>query len=124
MGVMDAVGYDPVNGAAFKCERAAEGEKVLHQLWRLVATVSQESVKAHSHPQARGNPPEQDAGQQRPPTEHKERGHRTDMKKRHEYSGIPLNAFGFLLSHCFVAHSNSQSFVLSKPKPQHVLNYR
>src|SRR5229473_5195113 len=115
MSVMDAVGYDPVNGTAFKCERAAEGEKVFHQLWRLVATMGQESVKTHSHAQARGNPPQQDADQQGPPTEHKERGHRTDMKDRHEYGGIPLNTFGLFLSHC-LAHSNSWAFGLNKPK--------
>src|SRR5712691_3013685 len=107
MSVMDAMGYDPVDGAAFKGERSAEGQKVLHQLWRLVATMSQESVKAHSHAQARGNPPEQDADQQRPPIEHKERGQCADMKKNHEYGGIPFDTFGFFLSHCLVAHSNS-----------------
>src|SRR5258707_5026453 len=107
MSVMDAMGYDPVDGPAFKCERAAEGQKVLDQLWRLVATMSQESVKTHSDPQACGNPPEQDTDQQRPPTEHKERGHRTDMEERHEDRGIPLNALGFLFGHRLVAHSNS-----------------
>src|SRR5882762_3389621 len=114
---MDAMGYYPVDGAAFKGERAEESEKVLDQLWRLVAPMRQKSVKTHSHAQARGNPPEQDADQQRPPAEHKERGHRTDMKKGHEYRGIPLNTLGFLVSHCLVAHSNSWAFVLSKPNP-------
>ena len=41
MSVMDAMGYDPVDRAAFECERSAEGQKVLHQLWRLVGTMSQ-----------------------------------------------------------------------------------
>src|SRR5436305_9424839 len=107
MRVMDAMRHNPVDGPAFKCERAAEGQKILHQLWRLVATMSQESVKTHSHAQARGNPPEQDANQQGLPTEHKERGHRSDMEKPHEYRGIPLNTLGFFFSHCLVAHSNS-----------------
>src|ERR1700682_3853194 len=104
MSVMDAVGYNPVDWAAFKCERAAESQKVLHQLWRLVATVSHESVKTHSHAQARGNPPEQDADQRRPPIEHKERGQCADMKKNHEYGGIPFDALALLLKHCFVNH--------------------
>src|SRR5207244_792412 len=45
----DAMGYDPVDRAPFKCERSAQGQKVFHQLWRLVGTMSQESVKTHSH---------------------------------------------------------------------------
>src|SRR5712692_5873308 len=113
MRVMDAMSYDPVDRTTLKCKRTAEGEKVLDQLWRLVATMGQESVKTHSHAQARGNPPEQDADQQRPPTEHKERRRCADVKKNHEYGGIPLNTFGFFLSHCLVAHSNSWAFGLN-----------
>src|SRR5436309_1537042 len=121
MSVMDAMGYDPIDGAALKRERAAESEKVLDQFWRLIATMSQEPVKTHSHAQARGNPPEQDADQQRSPTEPKERGHRSDMKKRHEDGGIPLNTFRSFLSHCLVAHENSWAFLLSKPTPRHLV---
>src|SRR5713226_9003657 len=107
MSVMDAMGYHPVDRTALKGECAAEGQKVLDQLWRLVTAMSQESVKPHSHAQARGNPPEQDADQQRPPAEHKERCRCTAMKNCHKYRGIPLNALGFLIGHRLVAHSNS-----------------
>ena len=58
MRVMDAVRYYPIDGTAFEGERAAEGQKILHQLWRLEAAMCQESVKADSDPQASGYPPE------------------------------------------------------------------
>src|SRR5205814_5270681 len=103
MSVMDAMGYDPVDRAAFKGERSAEGQKVCHQLWRLIGTMSQESVKTHSHAQACANPPEQDADQQGAPTEHKKRGHRADVKKRHEYGGVPFDTLAWLKD-CFVNH--------------------
>lgn len=81
MRMMDAMCYDPVDGTAFERERAADSQKVLNELWRLVATMSQESVKTHADSQARRNPPEQDRDQQRLPLESEERDYRSEMKE-------------------------------------------
>ena len=48
-----------------------------------VAAMSQEFVKTHADAQASRYPPEHDRGQQRPPTEDKERGHRSKMQECH-----------------------------------------
>src|SRR5947199_4965211 len=114
ISVMDAMCYDPLDGAAFKRERATDTQKILHQLWRLVAPMRQEPVKAHPHSQAGGNPPKQDGGHQRAPIEYKERGHRPDMKKNHEYRGIPFNTLAAFANHCFVNHCFVAPFELSK----------
>jgi purine nucleoside permease len=50
MGVVDAVRHNPIDRAAFKRERAAARQKVFNQLWRLITTMSQESVKANTNP--------------------------------------------------------------------------
>src|SRR5207302_1550555 len=53
-------------------------------------------------------------GHQRPPIEYKERGHRPDMKKNHEYRGIPFNTLAAFANHCFVNHCFVAPFELSK----------
>jgi hypothetical protein len=50
MRVVDAVRHNLIDRAAFKRERAADRQKVFNQLWRLITTMSQESVKANTNP--------------------------------------------------------------------------
>ena len=50
MRVVYAVRHNPIDRAAFKRERAAERQKVFNQLWRLITTMSQESVEANAYP--------------------------------------------------------------------------
>src|SRR6185295_11877476 len=93
MRVVDAVRHNPIDRAAFKRERAADRQQVFNQLWRLITTMSQESVKANANPQTSCYPPEQDRYQYRFPIEHEESGDRPNMKQCDEHSGVPVNTF-------------------------------
>jgi hypothetical protein len=104
MCVMNAMRYDPQDVPAFKRERAAKGQKILHQLWCLIATMRQLPVKTYTDAQARGNPPQRDRDHQCAPIEHKERRHSTKMKQSNENSGVPVNALRWFINNCFVAH--------------------
>jgi hypothetical protein len=104
MRVMDTMGDNPVDWSPFERECAAKGQKVLHYSWRLIATMSQESVKTHADAQAGGYPPEHYRGHQRLPTEDKERGYRSKMQESHENCGMPVNACRLFSIHQFVAH--------------------
>src|SRR6185436_9959336 len=50
MRVVDTVRHNPIDRPASKRERAADRQKVFNQLWCLITTMSQESVKANSNP--------------------------------------------------------------------------
>src|SRR4029078_11574179 len=104
MRVVDAVRHDPIDRAAFKRERAADRQKVFNQLWRLITTMSQQSVKANSNPSTSCYPPEQDRYQHRPPIEHEESGDRTNMKQRKEHGAVPVNTFNSILKR-YVVHT-------------------
>ncbi len=108
MRVMDAMCDNPIDWPTLKRKCAANGQKVLQPPWRLVATMSQKSVKPHADPQAGGNPPQQDRSKQRLPTEHEECGQRSSMKQPHENCCMPINAFRHLVNHRLVLHFSNR----------------
>src|ERR1700752_1966295 len=123
MRMMDAMGDNPVDWSTFKRECSAEGQKVLNQLCRLVAPMSQESVKTHADPQARGNPPKHYRSQQRLPTKNKESGHRSEMQQCNENCCMPVDACRASFNHQFVTHfkfSDSVFLIGAMGTRQHV----
>src|ERR1700687_2298595 len=102
MRVMNAMSNDPVDGATFKRKRSEKGQNIFDYLWGFEAAMRQESVKAHTHSQARGHPPEHNRDHEGLPLEGEKRSHCANMKERHEHRRVPADtpAFrcdGFLL---------------------------
>src|SRR5271165_5982487 len=88
--VMNAMRGYPGDGAAFKSERAASGEKILHPFRSFVAAMREQAVVAHADSQAAGNPPHDDANDQRFPGEKEDRAEGAQMQGDHDCGYAPV----------------------------------
>jgi hypothetical protein len=82
--VMQPMRGNPEDGPAFKGERTADSQEILHPPGSFVATMGEQAMVTHSDAQAPGNPPQQHGEQKGFPTE-KEQGHnRANVECNHK----------------------------------------
>src|SRR5271170_5161661 len=89
--MMNAVRSDPENRSAFKGERGADGQEVLHPLRRLVAAVREQAMISHPDSQAARNPPQEHGDKQSLPCEEKKCRHSAHVKQTHKDRGHPVH---------------------------------
>ena len=90
--VVNPVGRDPLDRAAFERERGAEREEIFDPLRRLVAAVRQKSVIAHAYAEAARHPEDDERDDERRPSEREERGQRARVEYDHRDDGLPVDS--------------------------------
>src|SRR6266403_3538889 len=62
--MVNAMRCYPENRATFEGQSSTRAQEVFNPLWSLIAAMGQQAVVAHANPEAAGNPPEHNRGEE------------------------------------------------------------
>ena len=96
--VVHTMSGDPGDRSAFKRQRSADGQEILHPLWRLIAAVGKQTVVAHADAETARDPPQNNRQGEARPGKEKQRGDGAYMEQTHKNRGYPID---FVVCRCF-----------------------